>query len=313
MRNLQKDTINSGSTDVSVEPVEIIVDKLDNWLEVAVAILPNLFFATVILVTGYFLSKIAVQIFSRTISKRIAQESIRSLLKQIVKFVVLAATIFLALAVMDLDKVITSALAGAGIVGLAVALALQGAMSNSYSGIMMALRESIQVGNFIDTNGYSGTVKEIGLRATKLLEPDNNLVIIPNKDIYEKSFKNYSLTNRSKVILSCGVGYESDLDHVQQIVLNTIAQNVDHLDRSDIDFFYEEFGSSSINFTVRYWMDADDSLQVLRAKSSMIKSIKKAFDTEGINIPFPIRTLKWDPSDLTRSINLGTHQSQVPH
>jgi len=181
--------------------------KVTSWYDAFVAMIPNLLVALIIGVVGFYATRFMVRALDKGMLSRIKHPSIKSLALQAVRFVALAVVIFLMLVVLDLDQMVTSVLAGAGILGLAAGLALQGAMSNSYSGIMMALKDSIKVGDFIVTNGHRGTVKEIGLRSTTLIEPDNNLVIIPNNKIFEDIYKNYSLTHRSKVILECGVGY----------------------------------------------------------------------------------------------------------
>ncbi|WP_366665048.1 mechanosensitive ion channel family protein [Gilvibacter sp.] len=98
-----------------------------------------------------------------------------------------------------------------------------------------------------------------------------------------------------RITLSCGVGYESDLEQVQELTKKTIAQHFgqEELER-ELEFYYTEFGDSSINFISRFWIQGVSGLDKLRAKSKAIIELKKAFDGEGINIPFPIRTLQFD-------------------
>ena len=86
-------------------------------------------------------------------------------------------------------------------------------------------RERIKIGNWVETNGFSGEVIDINLKEFVLKEADNNIVIIPNKDVLESPLKNYSLTTRMRVKLECGVGYESDLDKVETLTKETIANN----------------------------------------------------------------------------------------
>ena len=129
--------------------------------------------------------------------------------------------------------------------------------------------------------------------------------MIPNKTILENPLKNYSLTTRMRVFLECGVGYESDLEKVEQLTKDVIAKTFDQVEKpEDVEFYYTEFGDSSINYLCRFWIDAESMLEKLRAKTKAIIEIKKAYDKEGINIPFPIRTLQFDNKLSVKSQDL---------
>lgn len=126
-------------------------------------------------------------------------------------------------------------------------------------------------------------------------ESDNNVVMIPNKLILDNPMKNYSLTSYIRVDLSCGVGYESDLEFVEKLTKETLEKTFEKIDDSKpVEFFFTEFGDSSINFRCRFWIAGTKSVHTLNATNKAIIAIKKAFDAEGINIPFPIRTLQFD-------------------
>jgi small conductance mechanosensitive channel len=196
------------------------------------------------------------------------------------------------LGILNLSKALNTVLAGAGVVGLAVGLALQGALANTYSGIVLSYIKHIKFGDWIESNGFEGEVIDLDLRSVTLRQPDNNLVFLPNKLVVENPIKNYSTTAQSRVILECGVGYESDLTFVRDLVKKTILENFDSIEnKDDIIFLYEEFGDSSINFETRFWIKSTSALEVAKAKTTAMIAVKKAFDDNGVNIPFPIRTL----------------------
>ena len=143
----------------------------------------------------------------------------------------------------------------------------------------------------METNGFAGFVEDINLRSIILREADNNLVMIPNSAIIDAPFKNYTQTPRGRIFINCGVGYESDLEAVEQLTLNTLNELYPQNSGEEIELFYEEFGDSSINFVVRFWTDVTKKRDVRVAQHKAVKAIKKAFDANNINIPFPIRTL----------------------
>ena len=272
-----------------------LVDKLEGWLNTVVTYLPNFLLAIIVLVAAFFIAKYVNKITKKLVDKKVHDEAVSSMISRITAVIVVLAGLFLALGIMNLNKALTSLLAGAGVVGLAIGLALQGTLSNTISGIILSFRKKIQIGNWVETNGYSGEVMDINMKDFTLKEADNNIVVIPNKMILENPLKNYSLTTKMRVFLECGVGYESDLEKVESLTKQVIANTFDQVEKEeDVEFYYTEFGDSSINYLCRFWIDAESMLEKLRAKTRAIIEIKKAYDKEGINIPFPIRTLEFN-------------------
>ena len=272
-----------------------LTDKLIGWFNAIIENIPNFILAVLVMIASYFAAKYVSKLIKRLVDKRIEQDSIKSAMARIVAVLVVALGLFIALGVLNLGKALTSLLAGAGVVGLAIGLALQGTIANTFAGLVLSFRKKIQIGNWVETTGFSGEVIDINLKDFTLKEADNNIVIIPNKTILDNPMKNYSLTTKMRIFLECGVGYESDLEKVQQITKEVIYKTFDQVKSSeDVEFYYTEFGDSSINYLCRFWIEAESMLEKLKAKTDAIIAIKKAYDAEGINIPFPIRTLEFN-------------------
>lgn len=272
-----------------------LVDKLQGWLSAIIQNIPNLILAILVMAAAYFVAKYTKKFVLKLVEKRVQQQSISNMIAKISAVVVVLVGLFLALGIMNLSKMLTSLLAGAGVAGLAIGLALQGTLSNTFAGVVISFRKRIQLGNWVETNGYAGEVVDVNLKEFVLKEADNNLVVIPNKMILENPLKNYSLTTKMRVVLECGVGYGSDLEEVQRLTKETIANSFDQVKSpDDVEFYFTEFGDSSINYMCRFWIDAESMLEKLRAKNKAIIEIKKAYDKADINIPFPIRTLQFD-------------------
>ena len=272
-----------------------IINKLEGWYETFMAYLPNLAVAILVMVLSYFLSRLVYSAVQKLIYKRIDQTSVTRLISRICSIAVVLLGLFLALSAMDLSKSLNGLLAGAGISGLVIGLALQGTLSNTFSGIVLSFRKNIKIGNWISTNGYEGEVTDINLNYLVMREADNNLVVLPNKTILENPFKNYSLTKLWRVTLECGVGYESDLEQVKELTQEVIESNFEQesLDK-EFEFYYTSFGGSSVDFICRFWIRGKDGRARLRAKSRAMIELKKAFERHNINIPFPIRTLQFE-------------------
>ncbi|WP_179319888.1 mechanosensitive ion channel family protein [Winogradskyella helgolandensis] len=287
-----------------------LTDKLIGWFNTIIESIPNLILAILVMVAAYFSAKYVSRLVVKIVDKRVKQDSIKSAIARVTAVVVVALGLFIALGVLNLGKALTSLLAGAGVVGLAIGLALQGTLANTFAGLILSFRKKIQIGHWVETTGFSGEVMDINLKDFTLKEADNNIVIIPNKTILDNPLKNYSLTTKMRIFIECGVGYESDLEKVKQLTKDVIANNFEQVKSAeDVEFYYTEFGDSSINYLCRFWIDAESMLEKLRAKTTAIIEIKKAYDKEGINIPFPIRTLQFDnkldvkASNLRESIN----------
>ncbi len=286
-------------TNFSVEEsVSNLWEKLDGWLESIVLKIPNLAMAILVMVLFYFLARGIRKVLKRTILKKIHQVSIQEIIAKVVFVTIILIGFFIALGVLDLDKVLTSILAGAGVVGLAVGLALQGTLSNTFGGLILSFMPQLKINDFINADGVSGFVTEISLRNIILKQPDNNVVVIPNSKFIDGSFTNYSMNKRNRIFVNCGVGYESDLQMVEDLTVKIIKDNFKQNDDEEVEFFFTEFGDSSINFMVRFWADCINVKQEHAARHKAIKTIKKHFDERDVNIPFPIRTLDFGKNNL---------------
>lgn len=273
------------------ESLEGITTKLINWLDSIILNLPNFLLAVLVFILFYFIAKYTGKLANKLLKRSVKQASIRHITVKVIKAIVILIGFFIALGILDLNKVLTSVLAGAGVLGLAIGFALQGTLNNTFSGILLSFLPEIQIGDWIETNSYAGAVFEINLRNIVIKQSDNNYVVIPNSKILEEPFKNFSHTDRSRVMLECGVGYSSNLEEVKKMTIETIGAHFKQKDNEEVEFMFTEFGGSSINFVVRFWTDVQKNRDILIAKDIAIIEIKKTFDKNGINIPFPIRTI----------------------
>ncbi|MCX7550078.1 mechanosensitive ion channel family protein [Xanthomarina sp. F2636L] len=273
-------------------------DKLDGWMEAIILKLPNLIMAILIMILFYFIAKVVKKVFKKYLLKSINQKSIQVIVSKIIFLIVILVGFFIALGVLELNKVLTSILAGAGVIGLAIGLALQGTLSNTFGGLILSFMPKIKINDYIETDSVKGFVSEISLRNIVLRRPDNNYVIIPNSKFVDNAFTNYSLSPRSRISVSCGIGYESNLQEVEDLVIRIISENFEQKEGEKVEFFFTEFGDSSINFITRFWIDMVKSKEKYEETHKAIKLIKSNFDKQGINIPFPIRTLDFSKNTM---------------
>ena len=273
---------------------------LREWWDGFFELLPNLVLAVLIVVAAAFLARLVRGVVSRVLHRaadRAPQtKNVVELLATIVYVVVLAAGTFVALSVLKLDGVVTTLHAGPGEVGLALGFAFQDIASNFIAGILMAIRNPFLVGDIIETNGFMGTVREISLRSTVVDTFPGQRVILPNAKVFGDPIVNYSVRRERRVDLACGVGYGDDLAHAQRVAVEAVEAVSVRKASQPVQLYYTEFGDSSVNFVVRFWVDFAKQTDFLAAQSEAIVAVKRAFDASGVTIPFPIRTLDFDPN-----------------
>ncbi len=266
--------------------------KLLGWFETLISMLPNFFLAIVVLVVFYFLAKAIKVGINRTLARLVDNKNILELAAQIIFYIIMLVGTFVALGVLNLDKTVTSLLAGAGVIGLALSFAFQDLATNFISGIFLAIQKPLQVGDLIQTNSYIGYVKKIGLRAIDIENFDGQYVIIPSKEVFQNPLLNYNRLNHRRVNLPVGVSYGDDVEVVVKLLYETIRDlDITKDDYSDVRVDFEGFGDSSVNFVVRFWIDDCYQPAYHKALTQAGVAIKKAFDANDITIPFPIRTL----------------------
>lgn len=273
---------------------QLIVDKLSIWVHDFIKLVPNIALAALILVFGFFIARSITNVLKRLIRRLIHNETLDNLFTSLIYIFLLGVVLFITLSVLKLDKAVTSILAGAGILGLALAFAFQDIAANFMSGIFLSIRRPLHIGDIVKIKEYMGKVEDINLRDTVIRTYQGQMVIIPNKDVFQNPIENYTLLGKRRIDLTVGVSYGDDLEKVKQITLQAV-KGIEGLSPDDeITMFYTEFADSSINYVIRLWAANTEQISYLTIRSSAIIAIKKAYDEHDITIPFPIRTLDYE-------------------
>ncbi|MEH6650171.1 MAG: mechanosensitive ion channel domain-containing protein [Motiliproteus sp.] len=178
----------------------------------------------------------------------------------------------------------TSFIAIFGAAGLAVGLALQGSLSNFAGGVLILLFKPFKVGDFIEAQGHSGVVKEIQIFNTIMHTGDRKTIIIPNGPISNGSITNYSLSPIRRVDMVFGIGYDDDLKQAKALLQKLVDEDQRILKDPESQVLLSELADSSVNFTVRAFVNAEDYWGVF---FDMQEKVKLAFDEAKISIPYP--------------------------
>lgn len=273
-------------------PLDAVTEKLLTWGEAAIRHLPNVAVALLALWLSWVVGGFAARWICRGLERTSAATQLVGLTKSLTRVLAVALGVVLALNVLELDKAVATALAGVGVVGLALGFAFQDTAANLISGVFMAVKQPFRVGEVIETNGFTGTVKRVGLRATELRKFTGELVMIPNRKVFSEPLTNISQADDRRIDVAVGVSYADDLDKVERVALQAIESLSDAKHEPRPQVLYREFGGSSVDLEVRFWVPyGKDPSSYLRGRSDAIKAIRHHFEQAELTIPFPIRTL----------------------
>lgn len=283
----------------------LITEKITDWVETLIKLLPNIVMAAVVMVIGFYIAKFVRKIAGKLFAKISNNITLNNLFSSVIYFIFIGIVIFTVLSILNLDKAVTSILAGAGILGLALAFAFQDIAANFMSGIFISFRKPLKVADIVQIGDYMGKIKEINLRDTVMETFQGQTVIIPNKEVFQNPIENYTILQKRRFDLSVGVSYGDDLEKVKQITLDAVS-DINELSKQDsTQVYFVEFGDSSVNLSVRMWINTPEQAVYNKVGSEAIMKIKKAYDANEIMIPFPIRTLDF-------GIKGGTTLNEMP-
>lgn len=271
---------------------ELLAGKVMGWGRDFVLLLPNLAVAVAVLVGFWLLAKLARNVLTRLLRRVSHSEQVTRVLAETVFLALVAAGLFIALGILGLEKTVASLLAGAGILGLALGFAFQDIAANFMAGIYLSIEHPFRAGHLIRSKEIEGIVKKVHLRWTEIRTPQGQVILVPNKQVFENPITNYSTGGQRRIDLKAGVSYGDDLEKVRRVAVKAIEQVADRKVDTEVELFFEELGDSSISLVVRFWIDfTSKQTDYLRAKSEAIERLKRAFDDNGITMPFPTRTL----------------------
>jgi len=238
--------------------------------------------AVLVLVVGLMVIRAITRGLTTMMKKANVSESLIPFLKSLLSFMLKALLVISVLGMVGIQM--TSFIAILGAAGLAVGLALQGTLQNFAGGVIILLLKPFKVGDYIETQGYSGTVKEIQIFTSVLNTPDNKTIIIPNSPIATNSLINYSTQPTRRVDFTFGIGYGDDIEKARKVILDIL--NADTRIFKDPEPFARvvELADSSVNFATRAWAKSSDYWDVY---FDVTEEVKKKFDSQGISIPFP--------------------------
>ncbi|WP_196896164.1 mechanosensitive ion channel family protein [Aureivirga marina] len=248
--------------------------------------IPKVAFAIIIFILGIIIIKLIRNVFSKLMKKSKMSETLQRFLGDLLNWT-LKVLLFI-MVVEELGVPTSSFIAILGTAGLAVGLALKGSLANFAGGVMLMIFKPFKVGEVIEAQGHIGKVKEIQIFVTKLLTPDNKLVIIPNGALSNGNIVNYSAEGTRRIDFTFGISYDADIKQAKDILLNIVNSNDKVLKDTETEALVNELADNSVNIIVRCWVNGGDYFPVY---FDTMEKAKYALDKAGIGIPYPQRDI----------------------
>jgi len=243
---------------------------------------PKVLGAIVVWIIGSWVVKAIVSVLGKTMTKTKTDPSLKPFLHGLAGGLLKVMLVITVLGMLGIEM--TSFIAILGAAGLAVGMALSGTLQNFAGGVMILIFKPFKIGDVIDAQGFVGSVKEIQIFNTIMKTPDNKTIIIPNGGLSSGSMTNFSTEATRRVDWTIGVGYGDDLDKARAVIKQLCDEDSRILKDPEVFIAVAELADSSVNFTVRVWVNAADFWGVYFA---MNENVYKTFPKEGLNIPYP--------------------------
>lgn len=255
-----------------------LLDKLnDLWVDAGLKII----YVLLILIVGGKLIKLITKLIKKGRFFNKLDKSVSGFLLSFIKITLNIILIIIMAGIIGIPS--TSIITLLGSAGLAIGLALQGGLSNIAGGLIILIFKPFRVGDFIDTHTDSGTVKNISIFYTTLITPDNRIISIPNGNLANFASVNYSGEEERRLDINLDVSYDNDIEHVKRAINNVINKDKRINKEKDIFVRLTDYKESSMQYTIRVWVNKEDYWMV---KFDLLEEIKKEFDRENISIPY---------------------------
>src|SRR5258706_1634913 len=254
----------------------------DKIIELVIAYLPRLALAIITLIVGLWLIRIFVNGIQRLMKSKKVDESLQSFLKSVVSIVL---KILLLISVMGMIGIeMTSFIAVLGAVGLSFGMALSGALQHFAGGVLILIYNPFKKGDFIESLGQKGIVKEIRIFNTVINSVDNKVIYIPNGPLSTGTIINYNAEDARRLDMVVSISYNDNIEKTKSVLNKLILSDARILKSPAPLIGVSELAKSSVNLSVFVWVAPPEYQNV---NFDFLESVKKEFDSAGITIPFP--------------------------
>lgn len=264
------------------EKITFAGNYLDKMINFGFEYSPKIIGGIIVLLIGLWITKLITKSVEKALAKSKLDQSLVPFLKSLTNIILKILVVITVMGMIGIQM--TSFIALIGAAGLAVGLALSGTLQNFAGGVIILILKPFKVGDFIEAQGFSGTVKEISIFATMLNTGDKKLIIIPNGPLSTGPLTNSSTEPQRRVDWKFGMAYGDDVENFKKAINDFFAEDTRILKEPASFIGLSELGDSSVNFTVKAWVNSADYWDVF---FNINEKVYTKFGDYKLNIPFP--------------------------
>lgn len=297
--DLTKDTLEQGTNGV-LNFLGIPIDVI-TLTHTMIDLSGRLFLALLIFFVGKWIGKRIINVITNMMGRSKLDPTVANFLGNLLYGIMLVAVILASLNKLGVNT--NSFVAILGAAGVAIGVSLKDQLSNLAAGVLIVIFRPFGRGDVVEVGGQLGTVLDITLVNTRIRSPNNHEIIIPNGDIMTTSSTNFSSLPTRRVDFLVGIGYDADIRQARSVMLSLARSHELVLKHPEPVVLVADLADSSVNLSMRLWTENEHWQEV---HSQLLEQIKYAFDEQGINIPFPYRTVQIEGlSELTEKLQFS--------
>ncbi|MFA9425039.1 mechanosensitive ion channel family protein [Natronorubrum sp. A-ect3] len=235
---------------------------------------------------------IVLPLVKRAFDKRDLDEHAQNPLLMLTRFGIAFVAVAIAFGFANYGNFLVSMAGIAAAGALAIGLAMQNVISNFVAGVFIYTDKPFRIGDWIEWDGHSGVVEDISLRVTRVRTFDNELLTVPNSALTNTVLKNPVDADKLRLKFVFGIGYGDDIEQATDIIVDEAERHPDIMDDPAPSVRLTELGDSDVGLQSRFWIANPSRADFVRTRGEYVTAVKERFDEEGIDIPYPVRTLE---------------------
>lgn len=269
--------------EVDLNP-SLAIEKIDSWVDGAVALLPNLIIAVIVFVLFIIAAAAARSIVLKTFKSR-GRANLGEVLGGFIKWAVLVIGGLIAATIVVPTLNPADLIAGLGVSSVAIGFAFKDILQNWLAGLLILLRQPFEIGDQIEASGFTGTVTQIETRATIIKTYDGQRAVIPNSDIYTNAVLVKTGEDKRRSQYDIGIGYADDMDEAIEAIKGAI-ESVDGVESDPApEAFVWDLAASWVTIRARWWTDSQRG-DIVANRAQILRAVKHALDDAGIDMPY---------------------------
>ena len=271
-----------------MEVADQISKQVQDALEAAPLLLQRLIIGLLVFAVGYLVTRLVQILVVRALRRTPGGATVEHALSRVIAVVGVTLSLLTAFSTMGVD--INALIAALGLTSLAIGLALKDTIENAITGVLLLIQRPFKVGDVIKVSDVTGTVADVAIRTTNIKTFDGLHVLIPNRHVYNEVITNWTYYPTRRATMTVGVAYETDLAHAYRVLSEAVAAAPGVLAEPAPQVSFEGFDESSIRMVFRFWIEWQNT-NAVNLQTQLTQVIMEVARREGINIPFPIRTV----------------------